>query len=180
MDNTTEIWKDIEGTFGLYQISNWGNIKSVRYNKLIKPGVVGDGYKQARLSINNVTYQEYVHRLVALHFIPRTDSDTRVNHKDLNKTNNHVDNLEWVSQKRNIQHFYETAGVTPRPMKKVIVTDREGNFIAEYNSMNEAGTELGVATETVFNHCKGNVIGKRKGRIPYKFHFKEDEPQTNN
>ena len=180
MDNNTEVWKDIENTFGMYQISNWGNLKSIRYNKILKPGLVGDGYKQARFTIKSNLYQEYVHRLVAMHFLPydKTQLPTlRVNHKDLNKTNNHVDNLEFVSQKRNIHHFYETSKTLPRPMRKIVALDLQGNVIGEYHSMNEASIELKVSPQTVYRHCKGQVNPKRKLRVPYRFHFKEDTLQ---
>jgi hypothetical protein len=180
MDNTIEIWKDIDGLFGLYQISNWGNVKSMRSGKLIKPGLAGPGYKQARLSINSQHCTEYVHRLVATHFLPHVDGKTRVNHKDLDKLNNHVDNLEFVTQKENIHHFYYSQGIKPREMKKVIAMDLEGNELGQYHSINEAARAMKVAPETVHKHVKGLLKKHRKSRIPYDFKYKEDEPQTDN
>lgn len=172
-NNNTEIWKDIEGTFGLYQISNFGNLKSVRSNRLIKPGYAGPGYQQARLSINGHQCSEYVHRLVAKHFLPQVDGKTRVNHKDLDKKNNHVDNLEFVTQKENIHHFYHSQGIKPREMKVIVAYDMEGNVVGEYCSMNEAARALGTSPETVHKRVHNRVKNVRKARVPYDFQYKE-------
>jgi hypothetical protein len=172
-NNNTEIWKPIEGTYELYEISNWGNVKSVRSNRLLKPGLAGPGYKQARLSINSQHCTEYVHRLVASHFLPPVDGKTRVNHKDLNKLNNHVDNLEFMSQKENVHHFYLSQGIKPREMKKVMVLDLQGNILGEYYSINEAARAAKVSPETVHKHVKGLLKKHRKSRIPFEFKYKE-------
>jgi hypothetical protein len=181
-NNTQEIWKDIRGTHKMYQISNFGNLKSVRFDRLLRPGIVGDGYKQARFTINGRLYQEYVHRLVAMHFIDYNENDLprlRVNHKDLNKLNNHVDNLEWITQKQNIHHFYESEGEKPRYMRRVIAIDVNGNLVGDYRSMMEASELTGVKPSTVHKHCHNQIIGKRKWRVPYRFHFKDEyELQT--
>ena len=177
-NNNTEIWKDIEGTFGLYQISNFGNLKSVRSNRLIKPGYAGPGYQQARLSINGRQCSEYVHRLVATHFLPPVDGKTRVNHKDLNKTNNHVDNLEFVTQKENVHHFYHSQGIKPREMKVVVALDSQGNVVGEYHSINEAAKECGVSPETVHNRVHNRLKKQRKSRVPYDFQYKEVSSPT--
>ena len=172
-NNNTELWKPIEGTYGLYEISNLGNIKSIRSNRLIKPGLAGSGYKQARLSINSQYCSEYVHRLVATHFLPPVDGKTRVNHKDLDKTNNHVDNLEFVTQKENIHHFYLSQGIKPRQMKIVVALDLEGNIVGEYHSINEAAKQCGVSPETVHKRVHNKVKNQRKSRVPYDFKYKE-------
>lgn len=99
-----EQWKDIEGYEGLYMISNLGRVKSLNYNntkkeKILKSGDNGLGYKFVNLSKNNKIKRYYVHRLVALAFIPNDDIENKtvVNHKDENPRNNHVENLEWCT-----------------------------------------------------------------------------------
>ena len=97
-----EIWKDIEGFDGKYQISNMGNLRSftfVKKGELIKPATDKRGYKIVMLSrgTRDKTYTTRIHRLVAKHFIPNPLNLPQVNHKDENKTNNRVDNLEWCT-----------------------------------------------------------------------------------
>lgn len=102
-----EIWKDIEGWETLYAISNLGNVLSKRRNKKLKPVPEGGGYLQVYLC-NNGKYQRcVVHRLVATHFISNPDNKPEVNHIDANKSNNKVENLEWVTPSENIRHSFE-------------------------------------------------------------------------
>lgn len=189
MENNTEIWKDIQGTNGLYQISNFGNVKSMRTNRLIKPGIAGGqgtkhtGYRQATLSINGKTHQEYVHRLVALHFVPYDETNLhklRVNHKDLNKLNNHADNLEWITQKENIHHYYNSEDtIKPRYMRAVVALNTNGDIVGEFNSITEASKEMKIGASTVHKHCNNKLSGKRKIKIPYIFVFKDELSNTN-
>lgn len=112
----TEIWRDIKGYEGLYQISNLGRVKSMhgRRPRILKPGMMGTGYREGTgylfviLCKNGVPKKRKVHRLVATAFIPNTCHEPQVNHKDGNKLNNRVDNLEWCSATHNICHAYRT------------------------------------------------------------------------
>ena len=96
-----EIWKDIIDYEGTYQVSNFGNIKG--YNGLRKPDN-SNGYSKLTLHLNSEKRKFYAHRLVAIHFIPNPNNLPQVNHKDGDKFNNHVDNLEWVSRIENMCH----------------------------------------------------------------------------
>lgn len=105
-----EIWKDIKGYEGIYQVSNLGNIKSLprkykngRTEKEIikKPSKLPKGYLRIPLCKNGKTKYYYVHRLVAETFIPNLEKLPCINHKDCKTANNNVDNLEWVSYKEN-------------------------------------------------------------------------------
>ena len=112
-----EIWKDIEGYEGLYQVSNLGRVKSLekirgvqfQKEKILIPQTIKGGYLRIGLSKNGKSTKFLIHRLVAEAFIPKHFT---VNHKDGNKTNNSLDNLEWVSQKENNIHAYQT-GLKP-------------------------------------------------------------------
>lgn len=110
-----EIWKDIKGYEGVYQVSNYGNVRSLKkwdLNKrafidaetLIKPTDNGNGYDIIGLRIITKRKNFYVHRLVAETFIDNPMGLKYVNHKDYDKKNNCVDNLEWCTQKDNIAH----------------------------------------------------------------------------
>ena len=96
------IWRDIEGYEGLYQVSNEGRIKSlkrhhVRNDRILKQSKDKDKYKRVDLRKDNVSAIKRVNRLVAKAFIPNPNNYPVVNHKDENKENNSVDNLEWCS-----------------------------------------------------------------------------------
>lgn len=97
-----EIWKPIPGYEKLYEVSNFGNVRNNR--KQLSFYRINSGYLALKLSKDNVRSSPLVHRLVAIAFIPNPDNLPEVNHKDGNKLNNHVDNLEWTSSKTNKQH----------------------------------------------------------------------------
>lgn len=104
-----EVWKDINGYEGLYQVSNLGNVKSLKYGKerILKPDVSKFGYLFVDLCKNNICKSFRVHRLVAIVFIPNLENKEQVNHINGIKTDNMVQNLEWVTAKENIQHAYD-------------------------------------------------------------------------
>ena len=108
----TEIWKDIVGYEGLYQVSNLGNVKRLKGYKgrgkgyvveehLIQPSINSRGYQNVILCKNGKTKTFTMHRLVAIAFLDNSEKLPQVNHKDENKLNNCVDNLEWCDSKYN-------------------------------------------------------------------------------
>lgn len=113
-----EIWKDIRGYEGLYQVSNLGRVKSVArrvcnhpsgstrqmQEHFITPTDNGNGYKIVGLRSDHKRQNKYVHRLVAEHFLENPQGKNYVNHIDFDKSNNRASNLEWCSQKENVQH----------------------------------------------------------------------------
>lgn len=114
----TEIWADVNGYEGLYQVSNFGNVYSLprqvkqgKYGKMRAVGGEiltatdnGNGYLIVSLRCNNKRKNFYVHRLVAEHFVPNCSDGECVNHKDYNTRNNRADNLEWCTQRDNIRY----------------------------------------------------------------------------
>lgn len=100
-----EVWKDIKGYESLYQVSNTGKIKSLRFGRerILKP-IKRQGY----LRVDLISKWFSVHRLVALHFIPNPENKPEVNHKDGDKKNNCVDNLEWNTAQENMRHAHDT------------------------------------------------------------------------
>lgn len=102
-----EIWKDIQGYEGLYQVSNLGRVKSLKFkkDKMLNGGNNGNGYLFVGLSKNNKVKNHYVHRLVAIHFIENHDNLPEVNHiKESEKWNNAVTNLEWCTHDYNMNY----------------------------------------------------------------------------
>lgn len=96
-----EEWKNVIGYEGLYEVSNKGNVRNVRRNTLLRLTKTNYGYIQVSLYKNGIRTGLKVHRLVAEAFIPNPDNLPQVNHKDEDKTNNNVTNLEWCTAKYN-------------------------------------------------------------------------------
>ena len=104
-----EIWKDVPGYVGLYQVSNLGNIRSLSKKRgwlqlrcrLMKVRKNKHGYLQVHLMNGNNRKTFNVHRLVAIAFIPNPENKPCIDHIDTDKTNNHVDNLHWVTYSEN-------------------------------------------------------------------------------
>ena len=154
-----EIWKDIEGYNGLYQISNLGRVKSLGRrgkgcsleDRILKPMINKDGYHLVNLKdINHVAKWFTVHRLVALHFIPNPNDYKEINHKDEIKGNNIVTNLEWCTREYNVS--YGTVVERQSNNKKgqsntwlnkpILQYSLEGEFIAEFDSTTQAAQFL--------------------------------------
>ena len=116
-----EIWKDMPGYEGLYQVSNHVQIRNIKWTTrrpLIQYNNRGNyAYKVVRLSKNGIIKTKLVHRMVALAFIPNPDNKETVNHKDLDKFNNNSHNLEWCTQKENIHHAIKNGAYIGRKKK---------------------------------------------------------------
>ena len=95
-----EEWRDIKYYNGKYQISNKGRVRNNK-GKILKPLKRGKGYQGINLSMNGYQTFLYIHRLVAIHFIDNPENKPEVNHKDYNRQNNIVENLEWVTHREN-------------------------------------------------------------------------------
>lgn len=142
------MWKDIKGYEGVYQISDDGHVRRFLKNGNSKPvkGKEGSKYYTVTLSNNNVQTTYNIHRLVAEHFLERPQNATEVNHKDGNKKNNDVSNLEWVTQEDNRIHAMEKLEKFPfgKPARRVRCLDvATGEVVAEYHSVSEAAKSVG-------------------------------------
>lgn len=156
-----EIWKDISNYEGLYQVSNLGNVRSldhIRINgksedrkclqkgRMLKPAVQSIGYKFVVLSKNGKTKGYRVHRLVVETFIPNPNGYECINHKDENKLNNNVENLEWCTISYNNQYGTkkerQTKSIQKTSGKAIIQYDLEGNVVNRWNCMMDAERHL--------------------------------------
>lgn len=131
-----EIWKDIEGYEGLYEISSLGNVRRAPSGRILKQNKNSYGYSHVGLSKEGKVKMICVHRLIANAFIPNPQNKPQVNHIDGNKSNNSISNLEWVSQKENIIHAFKTG---LRKTSKINQYDLNGNFVKTYDTITEAG-----------------------------------------
>ena len=147
-----EEWRDIPGYESFYQVSNLGNVRSIRFNKVRNmKSWDSHGYRAVELCINNNRYTVRVHQLVALAFIPNPENKPEVNHKDRNRSNNNVENLEWVTQSENVAHAYRN-GVKPRPTYQNQPLQKEILDIIEnkkYFSIREASRQTGHKRDTI-------------------------------
>lgn len=176
-----EIWADIKGYEGLYKISSLGTVKALPNNPthlkelILTPSKNSSGYLKVELYKDKVSKMYYVHRLVALTFIPNPYNKPQVNHKDGNKLNNTVENLEWVTKSENQKHAIKHGLRTPSPMtgkfgklnhnsKSILQFDLNGNLIRKWDSISEAARYYGCNRNSISNvllgyrkTCKGYV-----------------------
>lgn len=166
-------WKDIEGFEGIYQVSDSGMIRSLdridcagrRLVGKIKKSVKDkDGYLQIRLSKDGITQTCKVHRLVAAAFIPNPFEFSQINHRDENKTNNAVDNLEWCNCKYNICYgtardrakrntdYYGHAKKHKRPVTQM---DVNGKIVKLWGGAVDASKTLGICGTMICKCCRG-------------------------
>lgn len=198
-----ELWKDIPNYEGFYQASDLGRIRSLDHvrkngtNEYIQKGKIlkfnknNSEYYRVRLSKNGVVKTYRVNRLIALTFINNPLNKKTVNHKDGNKLNNKVSNLEWVTAKENIQHavknkrFENMAIINSEKMKKsklylngyplanevtkkkVAKYDKKNNLLNVYESISDASRNTGITITSISYACNN----KRKTGGGFIWHF---------
>ena len=154
-----EIWKDIENYEGLYQVSNLGRIKSLHKRHHQEEHIIIQkikrGYYQVGLTKNGKRKWHQVHRLIAQAFIPNPNNFPQVNHKDENKLNNSIENLEFCTASYNNTYGTRIQRVAEKTSKKIIQYDLNNNFIKEYKSITEAGKENNLDISSIVKCCKG-------------------------
>jgi predicted XRE-type DNA-binding protein len=109
-----EVFKDVVGYEGLYQVSNEGRVKSLDYRRTGEESILKgrpnrkDGYLRVNFCKDGIKKDFYIHRLTALAFLPNSENKSEVNHKNGIKADNHLENLEFTTPKENMQHAYDT------------------------------------------------------------------------
>lgn len=191
-----EVWRDIEGYEGLYQVSSYGRIYSFHRTNtkggFIRQSFSGSGYLQAHLCKNGKKKSFLTHRLVAKAFLPNPNNCLEVNHKDERKTNNCVWNLEYCTKKYNenygtkrfraaAHHDYKASAIKSaahhdykevgrKLAKPIIQFDKQGNIVKLWESGQEIKRQLGYSCGNISAACRG----KHKSVYGYIWKFAED------
>lgn len=156
-----EFWKTVEFASN-YEISNLGKVRNKKTGQLLNAGVSGNGYKQVSLKFDETgTFKkQYVHRLVALMWLDNPENKKEVNHKNLDRTDNRAENLEWVTSSENQKHKYQNNPNYKTSNRKINQYDLDGNFIAEWDSIIAAARSLGIGRQGIdkcVHHNEGRV-----------------------
>lgn len=186
-----EEWKVIPDFDNIYYVSNYGRIMrlrhfriSKRYNKngklytakILKACKNGQGYINTQLRHLDSSFETFkVHRLVAQAFIPNPENKPQINHKDGNKQNNRIDNLEWCTNGENGKHAWENGlrrkniGVLNKFSIPINQYDLDGNLIKEWYCINDISRELGISHGLITATCQG----KQKTSHGFIWKYKE-------
>lgn len=185
-----EIWKDIPRFKGKYQISSFGRVKSLNYQKtgreqVMVPNTTGD-YNYVNCSIGGHVYCIKIHREVAILFVPNPANKPYVNHKDGNKRNNRADNLEWVTAAENSAHAKYVLGIDEMRGKRFgewynskkvdqLLRAKDGvvYLLGTFTSISAASFATGIDVSQISRCCRGE-IGETRGFI---FRYHEDKKE---
>ena len=187
-----EIWKDIAGYEGKYQVSDLGRVRSLdryqqrtdhrsgkQYETFKKGSMItqhqgNNGYMRAKIfDKDGQKKMALVHRLVAEAFIPNPQNLPQVNHKDENKTDNRAENLEWCTGSYNVTYndlhtrrYNNGGGRRKRPVEQLTM---DGQFVARFDSVTEAAEAVGASVAHIWNTCDG----RQKSSCGYRWRYAE-------
>ena len=174
-----EIWKDIAGYEGLYQVSNMGRVKSLNYKgtgkeRILKGSKASNGYLQVLLYKDGKRKWYRIHRLVATAFCENPMGYTDVNHIDQDKTNNKVENLEFCSRSYNCNYGTRNKRIAEKLSKPVIAIDVRTGLIVEFESAHEAERETGINNGNITQCCQG----KRNSAGSFYWYYANNNDDT--
>ena len=160
-----EQWKAVEGYEGLYEVSDQGNVRSLRKGRNLKPWIGKTGYPMVDIYVKGKRDKRSVHRLVGKAFCEGYSEGLVINHKDGIRDNNVSSNLEWTTFKGNADDMvrrgtqrYNKHSLKILHIKRtkyVECLDRDGNALAVFNSITQASNALGIGVTNIYNACKG-------------------------
>lgn len=173
--NRQEEWRDVSGTQSLYQVSNYGRIRSLKWGRItmLKLSMTAPGYYRISLSVLGKVRYQYVHRLVVETFIGHHPYKNVINHIDGNKLNNRVENLEWVTQSENAIHSHIRLlgeGIFPVSHMRKITDDQVLEIVKSAEKPKDIAKKYGISTPYIYrirngrerHHAQGRVYVKKK------------------
>lgn len=166
-----EVWKEIPFANGEYLVSNNGKVKTAKTGRVLAPAIDARGYERVCLFKVHRDRRYKVHRLVAITFIPNPDGKEQVNHKDGDKRNNNVENLEWMTNAENMHHSIENGlhdglqRFRDSKKKRVIATHIDSGEVIVFDSVLSAKTAIGTC------HIQEVINGTRSQAKGYTFRF---------
>ena len=187
-----EIWKSVVGFEKTYEVSNLGNVRNINNPTTIrKLSRAKSGYLFVRLSIAKQNSKNcFVHRLVAEAFIPNPLHKTQVNHKDGNKGNNRVENLEWVTPAENMRHAYDVLGRHSSLKGKtgkdnansipVFQYNLDGDFIKGWDCVSDAARAIKCNPCQIINQLSGRIVTCHGFLWSYEKHEHIDNSRVKN
>lgn len=163
-----EIWLSIKYNNN-YEISNFGNVRNKKTKRLLKPAISNKGYYMVALSNKSQSHTYTIHKLVMEHFNRCAFDEEVINHIDHNKLNNKIDNLEYVTQKENIQDAWNNGlceNIRIQARKNILKAskhdrlkinqyDLNGNFIRQWDCIRHVQKELKINNSNIVACCKG-------------------------
>ena len=185
MENVIEIWKPVVGLEDYYMVSSIGRVRSLdrevndrRGSRLIK-GVIlrtsktrGD-YECVSLYKDGKKRTKTIHRLVCEAFIPNPNNLPEVNHKDENKNNNSVSNLEWCTSEYNLNYGTRSKRSGEKHRKPIIQFAKDGVLIRKWECATEAGAELNINPSLIISCCKNRKHNKSAGNYIWRYYDHE-------
>lgn len=183
-----EIWKQVDGYGGFYEVSNLGRVRSkeritdiqsychiMRKPRILKAQSNGK-YNRVVMSFDGKHRQVLIHRLVAETFLPNPDNLPEVNHKDEDKTNNNVSNLEWCTRLYNVNYGTKikrhSEFMTKTKGRAVCQYTKAGELVNTFKSVSEASREMGIDVSNIIAVCSHGVQKTAGG---YVWRYAEDE-----
>ena len=166
-----EIWKDIPGYIGIYQVSNNGNVRRKEKYKaipgILRPIKLTNGYLCVDLSYKCKKKRILIHRLVAMAFIPNPDNLPQINHKNEIKSDNRAENLEWCNQKYNNSYGTARLRSSIKQSTPVVQYALNGQKIQQFYGMHEAERKTGVFVQNIHKCCIG--VYKSAGGFKWQY-----------
>lgn len=177
--NMKEIWKDIYGFEGIYQISTFGRVRSIDRmvtqkcgknpsktqtnhikGKILKTWVINSGYEVVSLRKNKKRFNKLIHRIVAETFLDNLNGYSQINHKDENKLNNYLSNLEWCTPKYNQLYNCKNIKIAIKNGKSVIQINEFGTIVNRFYSSVEAGRKTKIPDRGIRKACLSGKMYK--------------------
>lgn len=172
MDNqqpsTEREWRTVKEC-DKYEVNQFGEIRHKKYQHILTPRVNSGGYGYVAFTINGERKNFAIHRIVANAFIPNPNGATEVNHKDYNRLNNCVDNLEWITSSDNKNHAYKKIENHIARGKQVEQYTKNGEYIKTYETVSDAAKAVGCCVAAISNCC----LGRSKTSMGFQWRFSE-------